>query len=484
MKPRAKNKRHLGGSLSAQNLKRSKHEGTGAATPHFNWKDEEDEEIDSNGSDLSGDDGDDYLVVADEDDTETVQEKRVRLAKNMLAKVRSEESVDSMGADTEAVTERLHKEALHAAGKLTRPVAAILNEFLQKSNGIFEGGSFHRGHNGPVTALVFGKDEDTCWTSSKDCSIIRWDLSSRKCAKKFPGRKANKKERLQKGGASKAVPIGHFDEILTLAASDDGRFLVSGGRDRGLRIWNARTDEMLDIFKGHRDIVSSMCFQRRSRTLFTGSHDRCIKIWNLDEMTYVDTLFGHQSYVLSLDCLGREQPVSGSDDKSVHLWKVEADSQLIFRGHKRSVESVAMIDDQNYVSASQDGMLALWNLNKKNPIAKVHAAHPKPKGFDESGENHFWVNAVTAFSASDLIATGSCDGFIRFWHVNLIGKQSLTEVGRAPANGFVNALSFSPNGKYLVAGIGQEPRLGRWERDKTCKNGIFVLELPDFELKV
>ena len=192
---------------------------------------------------------------------------------------------------------------------------------------------------------------------------------------KYPGRKANRQERKQKGGAKKSIPIGHFDEILALAASDDGKYLVSAGRDRVLHIWNAITNELIDSFRGHRDVVTSLCFQKKSRTLFSGSYDRSIKIWNLDEMTYVDTLFGHQSYVLSLDCLRKERPISGGDDRTLHLWKVESDSQLIFRGHTQSMDTVAMLDDQNYISGSQDGTIALWNINKKKPIFRLQNAH-------------------------------------------------------------------------------------------------------------
>ena len=460
--------------------------GAGDGKSHFNFSDD-DEVIDSDGSGISGnEDGSDFFedVENSDDEKETVQEKRIRLAKSMLDKIAVEEGQGGSGEE-DAVADRLHNEALRAAGRLTRNIATLMEEALAQNK---LSGTFHRGHNGPLTAVAFGKDDDTCWTASKDCSIIRWHIGNRKRMKKYPGRKANRKERRQKGGAAASIPEGHYDEILALAASDDGRFLVSGGRDKALRIWNAKTDALLDTFRGHRDIVSCMCFQKKTRTLFTGSYDRCIKIWNLDEMGYVDTLFGHQSFVQSLDCLRREQPLSSGDDRSVRLWKVESDSQLIFRGHKRSIDAAVMVDNQNYVSCSQDGTVALWNMNKKRPIAKVENAHPRPtEGEMGEGSNggvqHCWVSAIAAFPASDLVATGSSDGFIRFWHANL-GGRALTEIAKVEAKGFVNALAFSPTGKYLVAGIGQEPRLGRWERNKDSKNGIFVVDLPNLNLKV
>lgn len=43
--------------------------------------------------------------------------------------------------------------------------------------------------------------------------------------------------------------------------------------------------------------------------------------------------------------------------------------------------------------------------------------------------------------------------------------------------GFVNALAFSNDGNVLIAGIGQEHRLGRWWRLKNAKNSVCVIPL-------
>ncbi|XVF23113.1 hypothetical protein REPUB_Repub13aG0009700 [Reevesia pubescens] len=43
--------------------------------------------------------------------------------------------------------------------------------------------------------------------------------------------------------------------------------------------------------------------------------------------------------------------------------------------------------------------------------------------------------------------------------------------------GFVNSLAFAKSGQFLVAGVGQEPRLGRWGRLPTAKNGVAIQPL-------
>ena len=44
--------------------------------------------------------------------------------------------------------------------------------------------------------------------------------------------------------------------------------------------------------------------------------------------------------------------------------------------------------------------------------------------------------------------------------------------------GFINCLQFAQSGEHLVAGVGQEHRLGRWWRDSSVRNGVAVIPLP------
>lgn len=75
-------------------------------------------------------------------------------------------------------------------------------------------------------------------------------------------------------------------------------------------------------------------------------------------------------------------------------------------------------------------------------------------------------------------ASGAGDGVIRLWQVadGKVGKV-LKELGGLPARGFVNSLGFAKSGNFLVAGMGQEQRLGRWTRDGAAKNGLLVHQL-------
>ena len=57
------------------------------------------------------------------------------------------------------------------------------------------------------------------------------------------------------------------------------------------------------------------------------------------------------------------------------------------------------------------------------------------------------------------------------------GAQTLAPIGGLPARGFVNALHVAHSGRFVLAGLGQEPRLGRWARDSQARNGLLLHRL-------
>jgi ribosomal RNA-processing protein 9 len=127
---------------------------------------------------------------------------------------------------------------------------------------------------------------------------------------------------------------------------------------------------------GHRDAVTALSFRscgsnvaqygnttNTTHTLYSGSLDRTVKLWDCDQLGYIETLFGHQASITSLDSLIHERALSaGGIDRSVRLWKIPEESQLVFQSDPvaMSIETARMLNEQLYVSGSQDGTLALW----------------------------------------------------------------------------------------------------------------------------
>jgi ribosomal RNA-processing protein 9 len=191
--------------------------------------------------------------------------------------------------------------------------------------------------------------------------------------------------------------------------------------------------------------------------------------------------FATQDCVYSVDCWTKEQPLSCSSDRSVRLWKVAEESHLVFRGHKSSIDCVQYLTDKSFVSAGQDGALLLWKDGQKTPVKTIFAAHgfqgdAGSSDVSDKGKlrNPNWISALATIKMSNIVASGSCDGFVRLWAASA-EDRILAPLCAFPVSGFVNALSLSPT--HLVVGTGKEHKYGRWWNLKGSQNKIVMIPL-------
>lgn len=308
-------------------------------------------------------------------------------------------------------------------------------------------------------------DETTVYSASKDCCIIKWDLESGTKEATFKGYRSPKND-------TSKYP-GHNHQVLALAVSSDGKYVASGGRDKNILIWNADKNELHDGFKGHKDSVTALSFRIGSHDLYSGSDDRTLKIWNVDDGSFVDTLFGHKAEITAMDCLARERPVTSSLDKTAAVWKVLDEVHLEYIGPKSQLFSIALLNEDIFVTGGQDGSIHLWSTQKRKPLFEYKVAHGAAPH-----ESFNWITSLAAVRYSDLFASGSATGEIRLWKLSA-SKDSFTPLTSVPLAGVINSLQFSKSGKYLVAGVGQEPRMGRWIRIPEARNGTAVIQLHD-----
>ncbi|XP_069861462.1 U3 small nucleolar RNA-interacting protein 2 [Dipodomys merriami] len=392
---------------------------------------------------------------------ETAQEKKLRLAKLYLEQLRQqeEEKAEAREFEEDQVAGRLKEDVLEQRGRLQKCVAREIQTPDPAAIRVL------RGHQLSITCLVVTPDDSAIFSAAKDCTIIKWSVES--------GRKLHVIPRAKKG--TEGQPTGHSTHVLCMAISSDGKYLASGDRSKLIFIWEAQSCRHLYTFTGHRDAVSGLAFRRGTHQLYSTSHDRSVKVWNVAENSYVETLFGHQDAVAALDALSRECCVTaGGRDGTVRVWKIPEESQLVFYGHQGSIDCVHLINEEHMVSGADDGSVALWGLSKKRPLALQREAHGI-RG--EPGlEQPYWVSSVTALLNTDLVATGSHDSRVRLWQCGE-GFRRLDHVCDIPLVGFINSLKFSSTGDFLVAGVGQEHRLGRWWRLKEARNSVCIIPL-------
>ncbi|PWY86153.1 WD40 repeat-like protein [Aspergillus heteromorphus CBS 117.55] len=397
---------------------------------------------------------------SESDDGETAADRRLKLAERYLENVRDE--VDDFGFDAaeidrDLIAERLKEDVDEFKGRTYRHIASEL-AFSTAPH------TFFRADTQTTTSIAV--HAPYVYTVSKDRTLIKWELATPgsttpttngETSKRppRPQRRKPKQVRFVRGMrkvAETGEEHGHTKNILSVAVSPSGKFVVTGGEDHKLIIWDTETLTPLKTFTQHRDAVCGLAFARQISTmssgeqLFSGSYDRTIKTWSLSTSghAYVETLFGHQDHVPAVAAMALDECVSaGARDRTARLWKVVEESQLIFRGGSKSasyqennIDCIAPLPPNHFITGSDSGALSLWSVHKKKPVYTIQLAHgldPLPPLDELSSEvdqtvaaansRHLrrtprWITALATVPGTDIVLSGSWDGFIRAWKIS------------------------------------------------------------------
>ena len=394
-------------------------------------------------------------VDLSDDEKETVDAKRIRLAREYLNKMEQaesdadssseEEEDDDVIDEEERISRRLERRRLKQQGIYERLVASSVQNGVTLSwqecgsdisstdcrgqaKAWVESGRVKlcRGHDLTPTCVALHKPSGSfAFSASKDNTVLMWDIDNEKRMQTI----------IPKWNPNTCDYSKNSGEVLAMAVSDDGKYLATGGRDATVKIYDVRLKSksgkaaiatnasdnseirgLVTTFEGHKGPVTALTFRSQTMQLFSGSTDRCIRHYNLDEMAYIETLYGHQSGITGISCHGirHEMPYSVARDRTARAWKLAEETHMIYRGGSKisNADCITAIKDDYFLTGHDDGVLSFWLKDKKRAIATIPESHGK------AGNIPRGVACCDSLGGSDFAATGSNDGYIRLWEVS------------------------------------------------------------------
>merc|ERR1712224_782145 len=75
--------------------------------------------------------------------------------------------------------------------------------------------------------------------------------------------------------------------------------ILTASNDNTAKLWNAKTEESIRSFEGHRDPVYSAVFSKDENRILTASEDHTAKLWNADTGELIRHFQGHRYSVNS-----------------------------------------------------------------------------------------------------------------------------------------------------------------------------------------
>jgi WD40 repeat protein len=193
-----------------------------------------------------------------------------------------------------------------------------------------------RGHRGWILDLLVVAG--TLVSASADCSVIVWNLATRKPLVSL---------------------LGHTKHVYALASV--GGFLISAGADMTVRVWNTSSWKCKHVMAGHTNTVRALL--RVGDRLWSGAADGSIKVWDCDAGKCLKTIVGHTDWVESLVNMDSDFVASGSRDETIKLWDSSTyECVRVLRGHENWVYSLAVRSNQALISGSADASVRVWEF--------------------------------------------------------------------------------------------------------------------------
>jgi len=225
-------------------------------------------------------------------------------------------------------------------------------------------------------------------------------------------------------------------KITNLTLSKNNKLLAVLLESRHIQIFSLENFSFIKQLTNLEYPEVVICFSPDNNYILTGNYDRSLKLWDIRSEKVVNRYYGHELMTRSIDFHPSGNIiVSGGWDNTLRFWHTPTALNIMnVEITNQCIRAVAFSNDGNYVACTgYDQYLRVFDLKKNEEKFNVLASNYPLEVLAYSPDNNF-------------IVTTGIEKIISLWDANngkLIKKSK-------PFKKQIRHLSFSPDGKYLI----------------------------------
>ena len=314
-----------------------------------------------------------------------------------------------------------------------------------------------KGHSAPIYSVAISENNQIIVSGSGDKTIKVWDLASDKPPKTLVDeqlsrrltRQAMKKQAKRKTGKKvKPIQVSHEASVDSLVISNDNNqeFIITGGSDDLIKVWDLKTGELNRILKGHNGSVRDLAVAENI-LVSADSNYETVKVWNfrtgkLKRSFTSDNYFWFSSIAISED---GSTLVSASQDAAIKIRDLATGQLQKITDPLTGKREHPLVANNNSIRTVTISDNHIFNASRNNTITVRNLA---------TGELEYLLKGHTGEVNSlavrgNILVSGSKDRTIRIWNLT---NWKLERTIRNLLDPITRSIAISEDGKKLVTG--------------------------------
>ncbi len=167
----------------------------------------------------------------------------------------------------------------------------------------------------------------------------------------------------------------HTNYIYTFLVTKDGKKVITGSKDKKIKVWDWVKQKLINTLLFHEDTVESLVMTVDERLMFSGGLDGKVGIWAMNGFNLISHLisdFPIRTLTLTDDndyLMAKEKPETRGAEGQMVYWPLEKNEDAFrINVNLKGVDNCYMTPDNMYLAILGKKIIEIWNIQSRTMV--------------------------------------------------------------------------------------------------------------------